>query len=124
MDVNTLGKINVKVFTLTCFKFCDNPKMNASEQFERIEAKVRQLLTLVKQLRRESAGLQEENRELKTHIAQRDAAIRALQVQVERANQDLAKLRHEETEQSEKFKEQVDQYVKEIDKRIELLANN
>lgn len=98
--------------------------MNASEQFERIEAKVRQLLTLVKQLRRENAGLQEENRELKTHIAQRDAAIHALQVQVERANQDLVKLRREDSEQSEKFKEQVDQYVKEIDKRIELLANN
>lgn len=98
--------------------------MNASEQFERIEAKVRQLLTLVKQLRREKAGLQEENRELQATIAQRDDAIRALQVQVERANQDLVKLRREDTEQSEKFKEQVDQYVKEIDKRIELLANN
>jgi hypothetical protein len=43
---------------------------------------------------------------------------------MERAEQELLKLRREETEQSEKFKEQVDQYVKEIDKRIELLANN
>jgi chromosome segregation ATPase len=98
--------------------------MNASEQFERIEIKVRQLLALVKQLRRDNGGLQEENRELKTHIAQRDAAIRVLQTQMERAEQELVKLRREETEQSDKFKEQIDQYVKEIDKRIELLANN
>jgi chromosome segregation ATPase len=98
--------------------------MNASEQFERIEIKVRQLLALVKQLKRDNGGLQEENRELKEHIAQRDAAIRVLQTQVERAEQELVKLRREETEQSDKFKEQVDQYVKEIDKRIELLANN
>ncbi|HOY21147.1 MAG TPA: hypothetical protein PLC89_27790, partial [Haliscomenobacter sp.] len=82
------------------------------------------LLGTIKQLRRDKEGLQEENRKLQEVIAQRDAAIRALQNQVERASSILEKQRREETEQSEKFKEQIDQYVKEIDKRIELLANN
>lgn len=98
--------------------------MNASEQFERIESKIRRLLDLVKQLRQDKVSLQEENRRLEEVIAQRDAAIRALQTQVERASNALVKQRQEESEQSEKFKEQIDQYVKEIDKRIELLANN
>jgi chromosome segregation ATPase len=98
--------------------------MNASEQFECIEFKIRRLLDLVKLLRSDNASLQDENLKLKEVIAQRDAAIRALQVQVERASNALEKQRREESEQSEMFKEQIDQYVKEIDKRIELLANN
>jgi LmbE family N-acetylglucosaminyl deacetylase len=98
--------------------------MNASEQFERIESKIRRLLDLVKLLRGDNASLQDENLKLKEVIAQRDAAIRALQTQVERASNALVKQRREESEQSEMFKEQIDQYVKEIDKRIELLANN
>ncbi|WP_353484275.1 hypothetical protein [Haliscomenobacter sp.] len=98
--------------------------MNASEQFERIESKIRRLFDLVKLLRSDNASLQDENLKLKEVIAQRDTAIRALQVQVERASNALVKQRREESEQSEKFKEQIDQYVKEIDKRIELLANN
>ena len=98
--------------------------MNASEQFERIEFKIRRLFDLVKLLRSDNASLQDENLKLKEVIAQRDTVIRALQVQVERASNALVKQRREESEQSEMFKEQIDQYVKEIDKRIELLANN
>ncbi len=100
--------------------------MNLSERIDSIELKIRELAFKLERLKKENAVLREENQELKAE------AERLREQSAEAFNDNLnQKSRPEpeaqplaEPEQSEKLREQIDQYIQEIDKCIEWLNNN
>ena len=100
--------------------------MNLSERIDSIELKIRELAFKLERLKKENAVLREENQELKAEAERlRQQPAEALNDNVNQKSrlepeaQPLA-----ETEQSEKLREQIDQYIQEIDKCIEWLNNN
>jgi predicted nucleic acid-binding Zn-ribbon protein len=100
------------------------PKMSLSERLESIELKIRQLALKVRQLYRENHNLRESNEQLHAALSQKDSAFKVLHERLEKAELELEQKRKTETVQSAKVSAQIDQYVKEIDRCIEWLANN
>lgn len=98
--------------------------MNISERLESIELKIRQLALKLRQLTRENSALREENQQLQTTLRQRDETLAELRNQLQNVNLTLDEQRQGDTVQTEKFKEQVDHYIQEIDRCIAWLTNN
>jgi predicted nucleic acid-binding Zn-ribbon protein len=95
--------------------------MNLAEQIDLIEIKVRQLATKVERVQQENAALQEVNQQLKAELDRQKGGMDALKDKLEIAQRALGSRRNGKMEQSEKLKEQLDQYIHEIDKCIEWL---
>ncbi len=95
--------------------------MNLSEQIDSIEIKIRQLVLKMERIQKENAELQEENQLLKTELDRQKGAVHALKDKLEKTQRVVDSQRNGKTEQSEKLREQLDQYIHEIDKCIEWL---
>lgn len=98
--------------------------MNASEQIEGIEIKVRQLALKLERLQRENAALLTENQQIKANMEKQEAMISALKDKLENAQSALEQQVNEETEHSKHLKQLIDQYIIEIDKCIDWLHRN
>jgi predicted nucleic acid-binding Zn-ribbon protein len=95
--------------------------MNITEQVETIELKVRQLVLKMERINRENTALHQENELLKTELDRQKGTVGILKDKLENTQRVLDLRRKEEPEQSAKLKEQIDQYIEEIDSCIEWL---
>ena len=95
--------------------------MNIGEQVENIELKVRQLVLKMERINKENAVLHEENELLKTELDRQKGTVGILKDKLENTQRVIDLQRGEEPEQSAKLREQIDQYIKEIDNCIEWL---
>lgn len=98
--------------------------MELSETLDRFELKVRQLGSKLERLQRENAELQEENKRLKVEVDRGKGTIDSLRDKLERTHQGVAS-NAESSKISgparEELQEQIDHYLREIDKCIEWL---
>ena len=95
--------------------------MNIGEQVENIELKVRQLVLKMERINKENTALHEENELLKTELDRQKGTVGILKDKLENTQRVIDLQRGEEPEQSAKLREQIDQYIKEIDNCIEWL---
>ncbi|MCB0570172.1 MAG: hypothetical protein KDC66_10430 [Phaeodactylibacter sp.] len=95
--------------------------MNLSEQIDSIEIKIRQLVLKMERVHEENTALQEENKQLKAELDRQKGAAHVLKDKLEKTQRVVDSQRNGKTEQSEKLREQLDQYIHEIDKCIEWL---
>lgn len=95
--------------------------MNLSEQIDRIELKIRQLVSQMERIQDENTALQDENKQLKAELDRQKGVSNALKDKLENTQRVVDSQRNGKTEQSEKLREQLDQYIHEIDKCIEWL---
>ena len=98
--------------------------MELSETLDRFELKVRQLGSKLDRLQRENAELQQENKRLKAEVDRSKGTIDSLQEKLERTHQGVVS----QAEGSpvpgparQELREQIDHYLREIDKCIEWL---
>lgn len=95
--------------------------MDLSEQIDSIELKIRQLALKMERLKKENAALQEENRQLKAELDRQKGTASVLKDKLETTQRALGLQREEQPEHSTKLKDQLDQYIHEIDQCIEWL---
>ncbi len=98
-----------------------NPKMNLSEHIDNIELKVRQLVLKMERIQNENAALREENQQLKAELDRQKGTVSALKDKLENSQRVLDLQREEQPEHSKKLREQLEQYIHEIDQCIEWL---
>ncbi len=95
-----------------------------TERLEHIEKKIHLLVEELKTLRNSNSVLKEENKKLKTDMAEQNDRIGILTERLSNTQQALAGQRGDnETESSQKLRKQIDQYISEIDKCVEWLKN-
>ena len=93
-------------------------------QVENIEKKILQLVEDLKSLRNDNAVLSDENKKLKTDLAEKEGQIGNLTERLSKTQQALAGQRGgSDQESSQKMRKQIDQYIEEIDKCIAWLQN-
>jgi len=95
--------------------------MNIAEQIDNIELKVRQLVLKNERVSKENATLREENQYLKAELDRQKGTVGVLKDKLKDTQRALDSQRDEDPEQSAKLREQIDQYIKEIDNCIEWL---
>ncbi|MCG8327450.1 MAG: hypothetical protein MI974_07185 [Chitinophagales bacterium] len=95
--------------------------MNVLDQIDSIELKVRQLALKMERISKENASLRTENQHLKAELDRQKGTVGVLKDKLESTQRALDLQREEEPEQSAKLREQLDQYIKEIDNCIEWL---
>ena len=98
--------------------------MDLSEQIESIELKIRQLALKMERIQRENAALQEENKQLKAELDRQKGTASALKDKLEKTQRALGLQREEQPEHSKELKDQLDQYIHEIDQCIEWLRKH
>ena len=98
--------------------------MNLSERIDNIELKLRQLGLKMERLQGEKLALLDENKQLKIELDRQKGTADVLKDKLERTQRVLSQKQEEDLEQSEQLKDQIDQYIKEIDRCIEWLHNN
>ncbi len=94
-----------------------------TEQLEHIESKVRQLVEELEILRHGHAILEEENNKLRAELESHEERAGELTQRLTNTQRALAQQRGDETENSQKLRKQIDQYIREIDKCIAWLQN-
>ncbi len=92
-------------------------------QLKNIELKIRQLLEELKSLRQVNALLKQENNKLKADWEMQQNRIGELTERLTNSQQALAQQRGDVSENSQKLRKQIDQYISELDKCIEWLQN-
>ncbi len=100
--------------------------MNLSEKIDSIALKVREVAFKLERLKKENAVLREENKMLKAEIDHLKKGSTGA-VSTDNYNNGQQASEGEErvkTEQSDKLRAQIDQYIQEIDQCIEWLNNN
>ena len=75
----------------------------------------------MERVNKENAALHQENELLKTELDRQKGTVGILKDKLENTQRVIDLQREEEPEQSAKLKEQIDQYIKEIDNCIEWL---
>lgn len=98
--------------------------MSVTDLFENIELKIRQLALKVERLEKENLALKSENEKQKVELDLQKDTVIALNEQLLEAQMAISSKKNEDREHSEQLKQQMDQYIKEIDKCIEWLHNN
>lgn len=98
--------------------------MNVSEKIDNIELKIRQLALKLDRFIQENNNLKNENERLKTDLDKQKGAVMTLKDKLDKTQGMLEKQHVNESEHSIELKQQLDQYIKEIDKCIEWLSNN
>jgi multidrug resistance efflux pump len=98
--------------------------MELFETLDRFELKVRQLGSKLERLQRENAELQEVNKKLKAEVDRGKGTIDTLREKLERTHQGVGSpsgSNHEPDSSRQELREQIDHYLREIDKCIEWL---
>jgi regulator of replication initiation timing len=95
--------------------------MNIVEQIDSIELKVRQLVLKNERISKENATLRTENQHLKAELDRQKGTVGVLKNKLKDTQQALDLQRDEDPELSAQLKEQINQYIKEIDNCIEWL---
>jgi len=98
--------------------------MSVTDLFENIELKIKQLALKVERLEKENLFLKNENEKQKVELDLQKDTVNALNEQLLEAQKAMNNRKNEDREHSEQLKQQMDQYIKEIDKCIEWLHNN
>ncbi len=98
--------------------------MSVTELFENIELKIRQLALKVERLEKENLALKNKNEKQKVELDLQKDTVNALNEKLQEAQKAVSSRQNEDREHSEQLKQQMDQYIKEIDKCIEWLHNN
>ena len=98
--------------------------MQVSEKIDTIELKIRQLSLKMDRLNEENSNLKTENERLKTDLDKQKGVVMTLKDKVDKTQGMLDTQHVDESEHSKQLKEQLDQYIKEIDNCIEWLSNN
>ena len=95
--------------------------MDLSEQIDSIELKIRQLALKMERVQRENAALQEDNKKLKAELDRQKGKASVLEDKLEKTQRAMDLQREEQPEHSKELKDQLDQYIHEIDQCIEWL---
>jgi uncharacterized protein (UPF0335 family) len=96
--------------------------MDVLDKLDSVELKIRQLVQKMERLEGENAELEAENKRLKTELDKQNGAVRTLKNKLEKSQQIMAVPDGgEPTGRVELVKEQINQYIEEIDKCIEWL---
>ncbi len=98
--------------------------MDFSDKIDNIELKIRQLALKMGRLQEENATLKGENDNLKAEIDRQKGTVDALKDKLSKTQGVLEQQREGQTEYSKQLKQQIDQYISEIDRCIEWLNNN
>jgi regulator of replication initiation timing len=94
-----------------------------TQQLDKIEQKARQLADAMNALRQQNASLLQENNRLKADLEAQHERIGELTERLTNSQQALAGERGDDSENTQKLRKQIDQYIQEIDKCIEWLQN-
>jgi regulator of replication initiation timing len=94
-----------------------------TQQLDNIEQKVKLLLDAMNALRQQNASLLQENNKLKADLEAQHERIGELTERLTNSQQALAGQRGDDSENTQKLRKQIDQYIQEIDKCIEWLQN-
>jgi regulator of replication initiation timing len=94
-----------------------------TQQLDIIEQKVKQLLEAMDILRQQNTSLLKENKQLKADLEAQHERIGELTERLTNSQQALAGQRGDDSENTQKLRKQIDQYIHEIDKCIEWLQN-
>lgn len=94
-----------------------------TQQLDSIEQKVKLLLDAMTALRQQNASLLQENNKLKAELEAQHERIGELTERLTNSQQALAGQRGDDSENTQKLRKQIDQYIQEIDKCIEWLQN-
>ncbi len=94
-----------------------------TQQLDNIEHKVKQLLDAMTALRQQNASLLQENNKLKADLEAQHERIGELTERLTNSQQALAGQRGDDSENTQKLRKQIDQYIQEIDKCIEWLQS-
>jgi regulator of replication initiation timing len=94
-----------------------------TQQLDKIEQKARQLADAMNALRQQNASLLQENNKLKADLEAQHERIGELTERLTNSQQALAGQRGDDSENTQKLRKQIDQYIQEIDKCIEWLQN-
>ena len=92
-----------------------------TQQLDNIEQKARQLAEAMTALRHQNASLLKENNKLKAELEAQHERIGELTERLTNSQQALAGQRGDDSENTQKLRKQIDQYIQEIDKCIEWL---
>lgn len=95
--------------------------MDLSERIDSIELKVRQLALKMERMQKENAVLQKENKQLKAELDRQKGTASVLKDKLETTQRALGLQREEQPGHSEKLRDQLDQYIHELDQCIEWL---
>ena len=98
--------------------------MKLTTKFETIYQKVQLLAAKIEQLEVEKAALLENNKKLSADLKSQKAVVSKLKTKLTKSQRTLEQKREGEPEDSQKLREQMDQYIKDIDNCIELLKNS
>ncbi|MCB0015781.1 MAG: hypothetical protein KDE34_27895 [Anaerolineales bacterium] len=98
--------------------------MDLSEQIDSIELKIRQLALKMERVQRENAALQEDNKKLKAELDRQKGKASVLEDKLEKTQRAMDLQREEQPEHSKELKDQLDQYIHEIDQCIEWLRKH
>ncbi len=98
--------------------------LSVTDLFENIELKIKQLALKVERLEKENIALKSENEKQKVELDLQKDTVSALNEQLLETQMVVSSKKNEDREHSEQLKQQMDQYIKEIDKCIEWLHNN
>ncbi|MCB0641537.1 MAG: hypothetical protein KDC44_07855, partial [Phaeodactylibacter sp.] len=90
---------------------------------DHIESKVRQLESMLIQLKNDNLRLENENKQLKMELSNQQNLVGALKNKLSESQRKLEAEGIQDPERSAALKQQIDQYLLEIDKCIEWLQN-
>lgn len=96
--------------------------MNLSEKLENIELKIRQLAQKMERLQVENGALLDENKRLKAEIDRQKGTVGVLKNKLELTQQAFGQEREDHS--NGELKEQIDQYIQEIDKCIDWIQTH
>lgn len=96
--------------------------MHLLKQLDHIELKIRQLGQKVERLQRENESLRADNLELKTELDRQRGVVGSLKDKLERTQQELERRDSVQSgPPADDLREQIDHYLREIDRCIEWL---
>ncbi|MCU0345676.1 MAG: hypothetical protein MUC59_01950 [Saprospiraceae bacterium] len=94
-----------------------------TQQLDSLEQKVKLLLEAMNALRQQNASLLKENIQLKAELEAQHERIGELTERLTNSQLALAGQRGDDSENTQKLRKQIDQYIQEIDKCIAWLQN-
>ncbi len=98
--------------------------MDIGHRIDDIKLKIEQLATALEQLREENKALQTENNQLKEKLGQQKEVTGEIKYKLESNEQVIENLRKEGPERVKQLRNQIEQYLGEIDQCVEWLQNS
>lgn len=95
--------------------------MSVNDQIEHIELKVRQLALTLERLRQENDDFRTENERLKAELDRQRGTTDALKDKLEKTQGVLDQQKENTSAHAQQLRQQLDDYIREIDKCIEWL---